>query len=238
MLSRSLFPLPLPHQLVDSHTTPYRASKYSRRRLNLADGWKSWNNEGVKCLNELSGEGGSGRVPSTPNRLQRMSLQHLSEVYKSLDKPPSDLSAATAFRELCGNTVPYLTEDAGPRPYQEGLVSLPDVSAPVSLKEGLDAETFEQVCGRPDLLLNSDSETKLALEDLDLNKPYIDPAFNSSKTYANFIKLMLDKNLVELQSGGRSYLGVFFVLKKNGKLRVILDTRISNCYFRIHGQLD
>ena len=198
--------------------------------MHCQDGWKIWNNEGVKALNDLSGEGGSHT--RAPSRLQRMSLQHLASEYESLGKPPCDLHPAAAFRELCKNSVPYLTEDSGPRPYQEGLVSLPSVSSPISLACGLDTQTFELVCGQPDSLLNNDADRQLALDDLDLSKPYIDPAFNSPKTYASFITSMFDKNLVEFQPGGKSYLGVFFVAKKNGKLRVILDTRIANCYFR------
>ena len=187
MAPRSLFPLPPPHTYFGPDIDHSKLARCSRNRLHRAGGWKIWCNEGVKCLNEISGENLSGKLSTTPNRLQRMSLQRLSSVYESLGAPPPEISPATAFRELCGNTVPYLTEDNGPRPYQEGLVSLPDVGVPISLKEGLDVSTHEQVCGRPDLLLNSNEEAQSALDDLDLVKPYVDPAFNSPRTYAKLL---------------------------------------------------
>ena len=44
--------------------------------------------------------------------------------------------------------------------------------------------------------------------------------------------MLLARDLIELQVGGKSYLGVFFVAKKNGAIRMILDTRVVNCFFK------
>ena len=45
-------------------------------------------------------------------------------------------------------------------------------------------------------------------------RTHTDPAFNSSTSYAYFVKQFLDRDLVELKQGGDSYLGVFFCRKE------------------------
>ena len=49
--------------------------------------------------------------------------------------------------------------------------------------------------------------------------------------YGQFIRDLLDRGLVELVAETDSLLGVFFVSKKDGRMRLIFDTRIANAYF-------
>eukprot|EP00972_Heterocapsa_arctica_P085698 12628444-Heterocapsa_arctica.AAC.1 len=44
-----------------------------------------------------------------------------------MGKRPAELTSAGAYLELCGSSLPYLSEGDGPVPYDRDLVSLPDV---------------------------------------------------------------------------------------------------------------
>ena len=61
---------------------------------------------------------------------------------------------------------------------------------------------------------------------------YEDPAFRSYATYAPFVKRLFDLQLVSMSlTEPVEQVGIFFVRKKGGKLRLILDCRRSNCHF-------
>ena len=59
--------------------------------------------------------------------------------------------------------------------------------------------------------------------------PYWDPALIASRdAYISFVKLMMDRHLVVLDTERVADAGVFFVWKKNKKLRLIVDGRPGN----------
>jgi hypothetical protein len=61
----------------------------------------------------------------------------------------------------------------------------------------------------------------------------VDPAFRDRKVYAAFVRRLAQSHLVSFHD--RSFVeectGLFFVKKKDGRLRLILDARRSNCHF-------
>ena len=231
---KGLFPLPLPPDNLNKADNPGPRSRSVQRRLRKGAAWRHWLREGVMCLNELSGEGSRSSSVSSASKVQRKSLEHLSRIYSGLSGPPCDIFPAGAFRELCSSSLPYLAEEGGggPIPYQEGSVALPQASKPFCISEAVRPATFSQVLARADQLLCSETEAFSALEDAGVQRPYVDPSFRSPKVYSRFLRELHHKNLIEWTVGGKSYLGIFFVAKKDGTLRMILDTRVSNCFFK------
>ena len=58
---------------------------------------------------------------------------------------------------------------------------------------------------------------------------YFDPVLkNNPHKYANFVRRCAKIGLLEFTTDCICQLGIFFVLKKNGKLRLTLDCRASN----------
>ena len=74
-----------------------------------------------------------------------------------------DIFPAEAFKELCSHMLPYLSEGAGPVPYQSSNVSETESGSPLCLEEGVSPDTLEQILARPDQLLCHDSEAQVAL---------------------------------------------------------------------------
>ena len=83
-----------------------------------------WANDTFRTLNELDGH--SGFCSDPPNPVQRRAMDNLLQNFEVIGKPPSALSSAGAFRELCATALPYLGEDQGPTPYKKGNISLPE----------------------------------------------------------------------------------------------------------------
>ena len=98
--------------------------------------------------------------------------------------------------------------------------------------EHLPARHRERVIGVDAAMLNLPSVALQQLEADGLTVPHVDPAFRSGPVYGAFIRDLMDRGLIELVAETEAYLGVFFVGKKDGRLRLIFDTRIANAYFR------
>ena len=49
--------------------------------------------------------------------------------------------------------------------------------------------------------------------------------------YGHLVAKLLDKGIIEVSSQTKETVGVFFVAKRSGELRLIFDTRRSNCWF-------
>ena len=97
--------------------------------------------------------------------------------------------------------------------------------------EHLPTRHRERVTGVYAAMLNPPSVAEQQLEADGLSVPYIDPAFRSGAVYGAFLRDLLDRGLIELVAETGAFLGVFFVGKKDGRLRLIFDTRVANAYF-------
>ena len=73
-------------------------------------------------MNHLSGQSVAPDV--TPHPLSEGLPRSNIKAFLQMGRPPV-LSAVGAFKELCGNRVPYISEGGGPEPYHRGNVSLP-----------------------------------------------------------------------------------------------------------------
>ena len=106
----------------------------SLRKLHSA----CWADEAVLAMNELSGVSldAIAACANGPirNQGQTLALDRIDSIYKRIPPPPSSLSPAGAFRELCGTASRYEPCDAtSTAPYDKDLISWPPVgTVPVS----------------------------------------------------------------------------------------------------------
>ena len=125
---RDLLPLPIPFPGIIP-ALPTKLTRCSVRRIHARQAWQSWANSGVLTVNHLYKP--NSQCQHTPSRSQTAALDQFCAKYKAMGKPPVDLTPAGALRELCHQSVPYLSgsDDGGPIPFDADLVSLPDVGS-------------------------------------------------------------------------------------------------------------
>ena len=144
---RDLLPFSMPYPAAASLSKATSGSRNVLRRLHSKGGWQSWANDGVLAVNELYGFNGFSQCSPSPSKTAALSqfCRHFEEV----GKPPTDLTPARAFVELCQNSLPYITDGRGPAPYEEGKVSLPAVgNHPVVPQDCLSPEHSALLTGR------------------------------------------------------------------------------------------
>ncbi|CAK0878486.1 unnamed protein product, partial [Prorocentrum cordatum] len=208
-----------------------------RRRAARCRRQERWMLEGVAALNEL---GGGGRLAGSGGRLslaQRSALQHLGEVYAAVPPKTEDCTNQEAFKALLGLRPGYADEPAiGARAgYQRGRASLLSGGAgrvdlvrllPPHLQSALESGHG---------LLRSEQEATAALEEADVTC-YVDGKLaQRGIDYGRFLLELYDAGIVEVldyELDRKEETGVFFVPRKDDKLRLIFDARRANCHFR------
>eukprot|EP00973_Karenia_brevis_P045376 6285342-Karenia_brevis.AAC.1 len=76
------------------------------------------------------------------------------------------------------------------------------------------------------LVLKPQSLLEEYFRSADRPKQFCEPTLvRRPKVYAEFLARLDQAGMLTWRRGGDSLLGVFFVAKKNGKIRIILDTR-------------
>ena len=216
---RNIFPLPQISGNTESE--PY-----------LHQEWQDWANRGIKALNELSGCANSQFSKKKPTRAQRRVIDSIAKAYRdvggdfSLHDPPGH----SCLQELCTSSHLYETDRSDVQPYAREKVSWPEVkSHPVPLEGCLPHADREWLAAWQEQMLrpmDSHSVEKV--------QPYTDPILKHNQgEYIGFLKELQDRNMLRFQraEGHPFMLGIFFVRKKYGKLRLIFDTRLLNQYF-------
>ena len=175
---RDLLPFPLPFPAAGNLPKGPHISRSIRRKLCTKQGWQTWANDGAEATNELYGSHSSFAGPLTASK--EAALAQFCNHYRNVDKPPSDVSPAGAFLELCQNSLPYLSESVGPAPYDNEKISLPDAcNDPANPLSCLSPEHLELISGPGNPMLRPEDEALHELDDLGLSHAHVDPAFNS-----------------------------------------------------------
>lgn len=202
-------PFPEAGQLVAAQAS----SRPMQRRLRRSGGWKFRANARVATLNCL---GGSSRFCSmSPSKTQSCAVERVIQSYKQMGRSPEDMTATGAFRELCRESLPYLSETEGPASFEKRRVSLPASGTTAARAAELLPKVHRDLFNKPhESLLREADEAARGLSDLGLTRAYVDPAFQSGRVYVDFLKDLLDHNLIEFQIGGESFMGAFFVKEK------------------------
>ena len=228
---RELFPLPaspLPVHASGSSTCSRRRRAKVRTRVNEA-------NEIVRCLNEMYHPRKKSYDIETPTLAQHSS-QHA--IYKQLQQRPALRHSCTereAIEELLHHEVAYTGETCATtvRPYDRSLVSLPDCGSKlVPLDQVLDAAGREVVGDPHGRMLVSEAEWGEIVEKGETVMPYMDVTLQKCpELYHQFILDLYEKNLISFTSKPQGLVTPFFVAKKTGRLRFILDCRAVNRRF-------
>ncbi|CAL1154679.1 unnamed protein product [Cladocopium goreaui] len=146
-----------------------------------------------------------------------------------------ELFPLPAIEELLHHEVAYTGETCATtvRPYDRSLVSLPDCGSKlVPLDQVLDAAGREVVGDPHGRMLVSEAEWGEIVEKGETVMPYMDVTLQKCpELYHQFILDLYEKNLISFTSKPQGLVTPFFVAKKNGRLRFILDCRAVNRRF-------
>ncbi|CAK0857017.1 unnamed protein product [Prorocentrum cordatum] len=143
-----------------------------------------------------------------------------------------ELRRKGALRELRGAGV-YEDIDSPVVSFDDSLVSLPEAgNVPVPLGElvagvgdlDVEAAIHEQ------LLPRKDAESNLSEAP---RQPYMDAILRAQPhAYAGLVRRLHTAGMVTFSAAPRERCGLFFVRKKSGKQRMVIDCRRANCWFR------
>ena len=228
---RELFPLPFEPE---PERVPGASTSSRRRRAKVRERVRQVNSL-VGCLNEmyLSDQRVS---PEGITRAQQASHHFLFKQVKQQKLPTSSVTEREAVQELlrCDITYNGDNESTTVLPYDRDRVSLPDCGAsPVVLQKVLD-DVGREVVARPlDNMMVSEEMWGEIIEHGDTFRPYMDKILQKDASlYRVFIMDLFEKGMIDFTDRPQDLVTPFFVRKKNGKLRFILDCRGVNRRFK------
>ena len=196
------------------------------------EAWTDMANRGIKALNELSGCVNSKHDKKKSTRAQRRCLSYIGSCFKDVFQSADGFDPTDALSELCGTSHIYGETATVVEPYTKERVSWPQVnSEPVGLVDCIpDADSEWLQAWREHMLKHGPGGDDGSVD----IQPYIDPILkHNKKEYAGFLKELQLRNMIKFKrvDGYGSQLGIFFVKKKSGQLRLIFDTRKLNQQF-------
>ena len=163
---------------------------------------------------------------------------HISECFRQLAPPPSDISREGAIPELLAKSGFYTHDRPDVLPYSKDKVSWPSPgSSRAPLLDGLEGSDYNALCDWETNMLidntNNDFAPPIPPKPI---QPHCDKKlFSSPHVYGDFLLRLYRVGMLCFRkaSGPRDgVLGVFFVAKKDGNQRIIFDTRLLNQSFR------
>ena len=231
---RGIFPLPVPSPHSSGCVGGRTSRSVTRRKLSELH-VERWVRDMVITLNCLySGDEGKGNFDGTsgrPTAAQSCCLDRLYGAVRAVGKPPPGLDGPGAFNELRARQG-YATEPATLAPLSVDLVSLPSpgsIPSPLERILGGEAVKVERVLSSK-LLTRARAAENAASSGL--KSPYYDPLIKHNKRlYADLIRKLHDAGVVEFRRSCREHVGIFTVWKKSGKQRLVVDARLTNCWF-------
>ena len=214
-VSRELLPPPLPfpeNEHVESEHLR-SLSRAGRSRVVRRLGCQGWAND-----QQDVGLGGRKRVVFASTRL----FVSICSAYQEVSAAEC-MSAAEAFKALCGSVPGNTDRGVKQATFKEGLVSLPDPSS--KMADGADLLTgsdFEAWRDWNWVLLRSPSELQEAITLEGRVAPHTDPELKRKpRFYARLISDMRLRGLVSFWPPSEATVGVFVVPEKQGKQKVI-----------------
>ena len=231
---REVFPLPA----FDQFTVPLDldVSRTVFRRLEKRQHVGSMVNDCIRGLNALysGGKVESALTRRPPSAVQQKIFEHVLNSVKTLGPPPRDLSGSEALQQL--RAFDGYGEDQMPcsvRPYSPQLLSLPSCGNQAVPLEKL---MGEEGCSLVDEFIRTrllpQNEARRNVRASGLREAYSDPRLREPDTYSSFVQRLVDADLVEIvRERWVEKIEVFFVAKKDGRLRMVCDCRLSNCHF-------
>ena len=190
----------------------------------------------IVALNQMYSGPHAQVIPSSAPSSAQEIAQH--EIYKqvshSTDRVPL-YSEREAVQELLHSTPSYSKEvETTVRPYSKDLVSLPGVGATVpDLHSLLDPHGRELLEDPISAMMLSPQEWGEVVEKGGRIKPFMDTILqHDAAKYQDFIRGLYDRGMIHFTWRPKDIITPFFVVKKNGRLRLVLDCRAVNQRFR------
>ncbi|CAK0905964.1 unnamed protein product, partial [Prorocentrum cordatum] len=196
-------------------------------------------NEIVVTLNDMY-LGGSGhddlprRAAGDPLLAVHVEVhRELEDAVRRFGEPPLDLDGPGALAELRVSQAHHGEAVAiAPVGFDNvDRISLPAATTSPQTLEHLAGDVGRTIADRlQDLLLPREQ----GLDRIHTEGPrrlYVDPNLRNPKLYQRVLQRLVDSNLVSCQLDCECSVGLFFVHKKNGDLRMILDGRYSSLRF-------
>ena len=231
---RELFPLPL---CAEVPRQPGLSCSARRRRARVRETVEATNSV-ISVLNEMYAPSHDGDFCSSSCTAAQQAAQH--EVFKATARcqlPAKILTEREAVKELLQQSLSYDGTEATTttvRPYERGLVSMPSGGhSAVKLDSVLDDSGRDIVEDPARCMLLSAEEWGQVAEEQAGFTPYMDSKLKGDPLlYCSFVKDLIDSGMVEFTSAPQDLVTPFFVVKKTGRLRLILDCRGVNRRFR------
>ena len=187
----------------------------------------------INAINEMAGfKVSSTSSSSKMTQAQQLAHHLLLKSVCNIPKSANHVQPREAIYELlrCGLSSYGCEEEARStvRSYNKALISLPDSGAQV-----FDAGDLIDDVGRGILqdpyhhLFEHSISSKKSI------KPYMDEVLRSSPPlYHEFVGDLYDRGMLTFGTFKKAGITPFFVIKKNGKLRLVLDCRATNEHFK------
>ncbi|CAK0896604.1 unnamed protein product [Prorocentrum cordatum] len=238
--ARDLLPLPSGRCLADllEGLSPagLGVSRCADRRRSRRRAAVAWLQDGISTLNVLGGRGEEWGPKVLPGAIQRQAVASLARAYFAVPLPPDDLTASGAWSALrgCGSGYAVAGVVAGEfATYQRGRLALPAVgNQAIDLVRCL-PDHYQKLLEDSGRAIRLPAVcTKDVAAGVDELGPAMDPILARSPIkYAEFLMSAYESGVVEPATEVRSFVGVFFVRKKDGSLRIIFDPRNTNSQF-------
>ena len=191
----------------------------------------------TSALNDLWCGGSDGTAFSHERESLAQECVHgrVAGAVASFGPPPANLTGPGALEALrvCGPGG-YECDAQGARAaYDQSLLALPmegTVPTPLQVLWGEGGREFVGDFCQTKILPSDLSEERL--EALGLDTCYTDPSVKKPKNWCQFLRRLHSTGVVEfVMDDAAEMVGVFFVRKKNGDLRMVVDCRRSNAHF-------
>ena len=233
---RDLFPLPL---VTGSRVVATGLGRRSQKRC--LHRWREQEevNHTIAALNSMYNAPSSGNLTSSfdrPSAAQQRAVDFVKQSVHAMGRPPPEFSGPGALRQLraAGTYDGHDQTVVGvPSPYHPEKVSLPSPGwSPISLATlwGASGPDFVSDFCRSKLLPGS--EARQHVQASGVEHPYWDPLLKHKPTYGKFLSRLLAARLIDFVCAPcREEVSIFFVSKKQGRLRMIIDARRSNLHF-------
>ncbi|CAK0864825.1 unnamed protein product, partial [Prorocentrum cordatum] len=110
-------------------------------------------------------------------------------------------------------------------------ISLPPAGSQPAALEAIDEMAGQNIARRLKELLLPQQLGMERIKEVGPRRLYADPALRNPRLYRMVARRLMSAGLVDFSSSAECYVGMFFVRKKNGSLRMILDGRHASLRF-------
>ncbi|CAK0866833.1 unnamed protein product [Prorocentrum cordatum] len=159
--------------------------------------------------------------------------RELEDAVRRFGEPPMDLDGPGALAELRVSQA-HRGEAVAIAPVgfdNVDRISLPAATTSPQTLERLAGDVGRKIANRLQELLLPREQGLDRIRTEGPRRLYVDPNLRNPKLYQGVFRRLVDSNLVSFQLDCECSVGLFFVHKKNGDLRMILDGRYSSLRF-------